>query len=250
MPLAVVLAAVPACSFFSVVQAPREPVVITPPRCTQTWTAPLIDSLITGALVATAAAGVAGDTGAPLLLIGTAFPVSAAIGYHATYRCRELQRSPMVGSLDAVSAPVVASTSSVPEDLPIARDDMPIVDHRPTVDDSADTKREDDVPSRVPPPTRPPMVNPIRLPDEVVTRALDAGRSAFLRCFARAQREDPTLSSVKVVLHIEVDRTGAILAVQTDAAAAKFGSCLSTVARGLKFAPPGRDAVVEAPLFF
>src|SRR5262245_13300704 len=32
----------------------------------------------------------------------------------------------------------------------------------------------------------------IELPDEVVVRALGAGQPAFLRCWARAQRIDPT----------------------------------------------------------
>lgn len=257
LPIAVVLVTAPACSLFSVVQAPREAVVVTPPRCTRSWVAPVVDSLVTGALVATAAVGVTSDTGAPLLLLGSAFPVSAVVGYHATHRCREINRSPMVaaiGTLDRISTsetqdPVLPSSASEASDSPIAREDTTITTE-PAGGDATTPKREDVVPPRLPPPTRPSPTNPIRLPDEVVTRALDTGRPAFLRCFARAQREDPTLTSVKVVLHIEIDPKGTITAVRTDAPAAKFGSCLGAVARGLRFAAPGRDAVVEAPLLF
>src|SRR5262245_27449691 len=52
-------------------------------------------------------------------------------------------------------------------------------------------------------------------PDHVVVRALGAGEQAFLRCFHRAQRVDPLLSSAKVQLHLELDASGVIVDAST-----------------------------------
>ncbi|HZJ63764.1 MAG TPA: hypothetical protein VFD36_09645 [Kofleriaceae bacterium] len=89
----------------------------------------------------------------------------------------------------------------------------------------------------------------IELPEEVVVRAVATGQPAFLRCWARAQRVD-ALDAAKVRLHLEVDATGKITQVATDAESATLSRCLAVVARQLPFPAPGRPAAVDVPLLF
>ncbi|HEU4733193.1 MAG TPA: hypothetical protein VFT22_35115 [Kofleriaceae bacterium] len=95
-----------------------------------------------------------------------------------------------------------------------------------------------------------PPVRAVRLADEVVVKAMSAGQPLFLLCFARAMRVDPTLDASKVHLHIELDEAGKITRVQSDTDAPAFASCLSAVARGLRFPAPGKPAIVDLPLMF
>jgi hypothetical protein len=90
----------------------------------------------------------------------------------------------------------------------------------------------------------------IELPDEVVIRALGAGQPAFLRCWARAQRTDPTQSATKVRMRLEVDATGRVTSVESDSESSTLSRCLAVVARQLPFPAPGRPAVVDVPLIF
>ena len=92
---------------------------------------------------------------------------------------------------------------------------------------------------------------PITLPDQVVIRAMDAGRPAFLRCCARAQqRAELPPSTNKVRLHLEIDDQGRVTAATSDSDAPALTSCLAVVARSLPFPPPGEPAVVDVPLMF
>ena len=90
----------------------------------------------------------------------------------------------------------------------------------------------------------------IELPDEVVVRALGAGQPAFLRCWARAQRTDPTQIATKVRMRLEVDATGRVTSVASDSDSPTLSRCLAVVARQLPFPAPGRPAVVDVPLLF
>jgi hypothetical protein len=94
----------------------------------------------------------------------------------------------------------------------------------------------------------------VTLPDEVIVRALDQSRSAFIGCWRRALKVDPMLDPVKVKLHVEIDATGGVVAVTHEAlngtVTGKLGNCLSAVARGLKFSATFDLAVAEFPLFF
>jgi hypothetical protein len=92
-------------------------------------------------------------------------------------------------------------------------------------------------------------VEAIELPEEVVVRAVAIGQPAFLRCWARAQRVD-ALDAAKVRVHLEVDATGKVTQVATDAESATLARCLAVVARQLPFPAPGRPAVVDVPLLF
>lgn len=98
------------------------------------------------------------------------------------------------------------------------------------------------------PPTQP--VRMARVPDEVVLRALDGGRAAFVRCWKRALDADPTLDATKVTVRVELDAMGVVTAVTHDAPSAKLGNCLALVSRALGFAATGTPAVAEFPLFF
>ena len=89
-----------------------------------------------------------------------------------------------------------------------------------------------------------------QLTDEVVIRALDSGRAAFVGCWKRALAADPLLDATKVRVKVEVDAEGKVLAVTHDTGNAKLGNCLALVARGLPFAASGTPAVAEFPLFF
>lgn len=122
----------------------------------------------------------------------------------------------------------------------------------PLVSSALDAKQEARV-ARVtsaPPPAEPPRRPSVTLAEEVVVKALGAGQPAFLRCWARAQRLDPGLSSPKVRLHLEVDELGKVTAATSDSQSPPLARCLSAVARQLPFPPPGQRAVVDVPLMF
>lgn len=116
---------------------------------------------------------------------------------------------------------------------------------------SAVAPKQEAPPDRVAsPPPRTPPVRTITLADEVVVKAMAVGQTAFLRCWARAQRADPTLISTKVRLHLEIDGTGKVTASQSDTDSPALASCLAVVARQLPFPAPGQAAVVDLPLMF
>lgn len=97
---------------------------------------------------------------------------------------------------------------------------------------------------------RTPPVRVTTLPEEVVVRVIGVGQTAFLNCWARAQRIDPALSSTKVRLHLELDATGKVTTVQSDSASKTLSNCLATVARNLPFPASRTPAVVDVPLIF
>lgn len=99
-------------------------------------------------------------------------------------------------------------------------------------------------------PPRTPPVKVTTLPEEVVLKVIGVGQTAFLRCWARAQRIDPALSSTKVRLHLELDATGKVTAIQSDSDSKALSSCLAAVARNLPFPASGTPAVVDLPLIF
>jgi hypothetical protein len=88
------------------------------------------------------------------------------------------------------------------------------------------------------------------MPDEVVLRTLESGRSAFLGCWKRALKADPMLDAMKIKLRVEIDEFGQVLSVTHDSANEKLGNCLSGVARSLSYSLPPARAVAEFPLFF
>ena len=111
-------------------------------------------------------------------------------------------------------------------------------------------KQEERIPERV---TMERPAAPKRMaqvPDEIVLRAIDSGRAAFLGCWKRALNADPMLEATKVKIRVELDAVGTVLAVTHDATNAKLGNCLTVVARSLRYAAPMDPAVAEFPLFF
>ena len=116
---------------------------------------------------------------------------------------------------------------------------------------SAVTAKEEAPPARVSSaPPRTPPVQVITLPEEVVLKVMGVGQTAFLTCWARAQRIDPALSSNKVRLRLEIDASGKVTAAQSDSDSKALSSCLAVVARKLPFPAPGTPAVVDLPLIF
>jgi hypothetical protein len=90
----------------------------------------------------------------------------------------------------------------------------------------------------------------ITLPEEVVMKVMGTGQVQFLRCWARAQRDDPALEASKVGLHLEINAAGKVIAARSDTESAPFERCLRRVALQLPFPAPGRPAVVNVPLMF
>jgi hypothetical protein len=97
---------------------------------------------------------------------------------------------------------------------------------------------------------RTPAAKLVTLPDAVVVKVIGVGHTAFLRCWGLAQRTDPVLSSTKVRLHIEIDPSGKVTAVESDSDSKTLSNCLARVARQLPFPEPGTPAVVDLPLIF
>jgi hypothetical protein len=123
---------------------------------------------------------------------------------------------------------------------PIARDVTP-----------APPSHAEHSPERIP--LTPPPAAPhrtITLPDEVVVRAIDNSRSAFLACWRRALKNDPMLDATKVTIHLDVNPVGTVVGVTHDATNEKLGTCLTMVARGLSFSSPMDNATADFPLFF
>lgn len=89
-----------------------------------------------------------------------------------------------------------------------------------------------------------------QLADDVVVRALDRGRAAFIGCWKRALKVDPLLDATKIKLRVELDPAGVVVNVTHDATNEKLGNCLVAVTRGLGFEAPSTAAVAEFPLFF
>jgi hypothetical protein len=105
-------------------------------------------------------------------------------------------------------------------------------------------------------PPHPARVRTVTLPDQVVVKAMAAGQVQFLRCWSKAQQDDPGLDGSKVVLHLDIDAAGKVIAAHRvpsdrgDPGSPAFERCLARVARNLPFPAPGQPAVVELPLMF
>jgi hypothetical protein len=106
------------------------------------------------------------------------------------------------------------------------------------------TAREALVPK--PPPAAPHIV----VPDEVIVTAVRALQPTFAACWKRAQRADPSLTSARIRLSLEVDASGTVTSSRTDAEDEKLSRCLSSVARKLAFPSLGRPAAFDVPLLF
>jgi len=90
----------------------------------------------------------------------------------------------------------------------------------------------------------------ITLPEEVVMKAMGTGQVQFLRCWTRAQRDDPGIDASKFGLNLEINAAGKVIAARSDTESASFERCLRRVALQLPFPAPGRPAVVNVPLMF
>jgi len=90
----------------------------------------------------------------------------------------------------------------------------------------------------------------VKLPDEVVLRAIAPARSTFALCFKRAMARAPYDAPFKVTLHLELDGTGKILGGSTNAPDRLLSNCLLRVGYGLSFGGSGRPATADVPLFF
>jgi hypothetical protein len=128
--------------------------------------------------------------------------------------------------------------------LALPRDEGGAVQSAVAAKEEAPASRVSSAPPRTPP------VKVTTLPEEVVVKVIGVGQAAFLRCWARAQRIDPALSSTKVRLHIELDASGKVTSSQSDSDSRALSNCLAVVARQLPFPAPGTPAVVDLPLIF
>lgn len=88
------------------------------------------------------------------------------------------------------------------------------------------------------------------LPDDVVLRLLETGRTLFVRCFKKAVANDPLVSSFKVRVHVELDGSGAVTASSADATDEALRACVVRAAGWLHYPATGGRVVVELPLYY
>jgi hypothetical protein len=88
------------------------------------------------------------------------------------------------------------------------------------------------------------------LPEDVVMRLLDTGRTAYVRCFKKAVESDPTTVRFKVKIHVELDPVGEITVVNADTTDTTLASCLVRATRWLPFPAVGKRIAVDLPLFY
>jgi protein TonB len=180
------------------------------------------------ALVAVAACGTArapGDPGFPVPPPPPPDPVTRSMPAPVLSRYQQPVAPPVT------SPPKRESITEPPPGLPL-----------PKVD-------EERVARQSPAEPRPPLPSDT-LPDEVVLRLLDTGRGAFVRCFKKAIEQNPIESSLKVKLHVELEGSGELKRVSSDAASTALDSCLARIVGGLRFPASGKPITVEMPLFY
>jgi hypothetical protein len=89
---------------------------------------------------------------------------------------------------------------------------------------------------------------PLLVRDELVVAELGKFRPSFNFCYRRAQRDDPSLGSLKVELRLYVDPSGIVMDAYTDLDDKKLATCLTNIARQMKFAPPNAMAMAYIAL--
>jgi hypothetical protein len=163
------------------------------------------------------------------------------------WRC-DLVASPQDGG-DAVPSAVNAKQEAMVDAVSSASPRVP-KDGGEAVPSAIHAKQEAAIGrvSNAPPHT--PAAKLATLTDAVVVKVIGVGHIAFLRCWGLAQRTDPVLSSTKVRLHIELDPSGKVTAVESDSDSKTLSNCLARVARQLPFPEPGTPSVVDLPLIF
>jgi len=90
----------------------------------------------------------------------------------------------------------------------------------------------------------PPMV----VRDELVVAALEKLRPSFNFCYRRAQRDDPSLGTLKVELRLYVDPSGLVMDAYTNLDDRRLAGCLTGVARRMKFRAPNAMAMAYVAL--
>ena len=111
-------------------------------------------------------------------------------------------------------------------------------------------RRDEPTPRETLGPRPSPPAPRVVVPDEVIMTAVRALQPTFVACWKRAQRNDPTLTSARVRLSLEIDASGAVTSSRTDAEDEKLSRCLANVARKLAFPALGRAASFDIPLYF
>ena len=99
-------------------------------------------------------------------------------------------------------------------------------------------------------PAAPPPSPRVVVPEEVIMTAVRALQPTLAACWRRAQRSDPTLTSARIRLSLEIGASGAVTSSRTDAEDERLSACLASVARKLVFPALGRAAALEIPLYF
>lgn len=97
---------------------------------------------------------------------------------------------------------------------------------------------------------KPPAAGKVAFADEVIVGAVRVLQPTFTACWRRAQRNDPSLTTARVRLYLEVDPSGAVSSSRTDAEDELLDSCLAKVSRRLAFPAPGKPVALEIPLYF
>jgi hypothetical protein len=111
-------------------------------------------------------------------------------------------------------------------------------------------KIEPTLPREVLDPPKPPVTRRARLSDESAIRLIESGRALFVRCFKQAYVIDPTVTSFKVHLYVDLDAGGVVTSTTTDAAMPELAACLTRAAKWLRFPETEQPVAVDLPLVY
>jgi hypothetical protein len=153
--------------------------------------------------------------------------------------------------------PPPAAPPAPPPPLPVPRPSAPPLVTPPSPSPAPVAPPLAPAPRRDEPTTRetlgakkPPAAGKVAFADEVIVGAVRVLQPTFTACWRRAQRNDPSLTTARVRLYLEVDKSGAVAASRTDAEDEVLGTCLANVSRRLAFPAPGKPVALEIPLYF
>jgi hypothetical protein len=111
-------------------------------------------------------------------------------------------------------------------------------------------KTEPTLPREVLAQPTPPVGRRARLSDESTIRLIESGRALFVRCFRQAYALDPTVSSFKIHLYVDLDPGGVVTSTTNDATTPELAACLARASKWLRFPSTEQPVAVDLPLVY
>lgn len=131
---------------------------------------------------------------------------------------------------------------------PQASDVGPATQAPPTAPPYRTGDREEKAPREERHPTPKREAQPLLIGEELIVRAIGTYRASFTWCYHRAQRDDPSLGTLKVQLRLYVDPSGVVMDAYSDAEDPKLSTCLVNIARRIQFPAPNEMAMAYIAL--